>query len=70
MKTAALNLDKERNKHWKMVRSLYEDTFTARQNMTMEKSGNLSTGKQAADLCDERYKSYRNMTISKDVNKE
>ncbi|BFZ07875.1 hypothetical protein BsWGS_10914 [Bradybaena similaris] len=70
MKTAALNFDKDCNKLWRLTQSLNEDTFTPRQTIILEENGKLSTGKQAADLFAERFKSDSNMNIHQDSHRE
>jgi ribonuclease HI len=69
-KTAALTLEKDGKKLWKLVKSLNEESSSPRQTITLDDGDKILRGKQAADLFARIYSSESNLTINKDLQRE
>ena len=59
-----MNFEKEGRKLWKLTKQINDDSNSQRQKFTLEDSGKLHSGKQAADKLAESYRKESTITIN------
>ena len=68
-KTASLNMERDSMKLWKLVGALNEDRGQD-NNITLEKKGQILTGKQAANTLADNYKAESNISVQPEQQRE